>query len=285
MCNISRPFESIFARSNSFELEVDNFPSTSFVSIFALNISPSILIFITSSLYMISLLNHNLKFIYKREQRRIIIVLHTIVQTFIMLWTVLLVWDIFDSISQTLCTYTSETCQNISCVFENNTQTVIASNILNFVSWRPLIFVVSIIVPLIPIIFMFFKVNALILSSIFFLLISILLNITSFYVQQLCSFYSKNKCECPFFSEGMISICSIPFFDVSLLIGISCFMNILTYQRQKRVISQIRVQIQPNNKKNEFIELPNNRQFNNTKLNTTEYVETTRDKWFNLIGL
>jgi len=197
------------------------------------------------------------------------------------------VWHSFDLGEQSLCYFQNATC-GTSCEFENTFSSILDQNIQNAISWRPTCIALSSILSFLSIPLIYVKKINNFIGTIIFLLyfsVSLFLGILSFYTQKFCGTYEINKCECVTFSNGMIKLCSIPFFELSIFISI-CYLSYIL--QNKRVYRKKRAVIHVNNKDNnstqdvEFIDLPNNRQYN--YMQSSSYIQTTRDKWFDIIG-
>ena len=298
LCKSSLPLKNWFGNTRVFTLNVDNFPDDNYMSAFFINFSIPIITILASTLYIISLLSFDRRtYLHFTniviESRRFVVFSYVLMQIFIGTITILLSWHLFDMVEKTICELQSSNCSS-QCEIESTISSQFLPLIVNILSWKPLFIGLSVIVSIAPIMCLLLKIRFLTTLLLYFAL-SITTSITGFFLQQLCGLYKNNMCECDTFATGMNSLCRIPIYEICILVSISNFMLLITLQKNTRkitnrnkVLKSRRAIIQsssatPTTYDSEMIHLPKNFQYNYRP--KSEYVETTREKWYAMVGL
>lgn len=289
MCDSLLTFRNIFPNSKNIHITLNDWPNSDFVGWFCINISSTLIFVLISLLYFTSLSNNG-RLQTIQEKRFIPKIIFISTSIIISILSITWGWHSMDLLHHTVCSINISNC---NCTFEQQLKETVMENTINILSWRPLFFCLSIIIPIVPIMLIFVNQTIFTLSFICLLPITLLLGILSFIFQRFCSYYSLNKCNtCPIYESGMISLCSIPFFELSIIVLMCWIVQILRIRKKSRVqtglfnhkstigteLSNFKTEIiQPN-----FIDLPNNRQYNIHS--SANDVVTTRDKWYSIVG-
>ena len=291
-CKSSLPLSNWFSNTRNFTMNVENFPDDNYMLAFFMNFSIPIVTIVASILYFLSLLSFDKKtFLHFTdiviENRAIVVIPYVLMQIFVGIITILMSWHLFDMLEKTICNLQSSACSS-QCEIE---QTIISQFLplfVNILSWKPLFIGLSIIVSTIPVICLLLKIRFLTILVLYFSL-SITTSTAGFFMQQLCGLYNNNKCDCDAFTTGMISLCRIPLYEISIFICISNVMLLLILTKKtrrnnnrKKIFRRATIQSSSANM-SEMIDLPNNFQYNYRPKN--DYVETTREKWYSMVGL
>lgn len=298
VCKPSLPLQNWFGNTRNFTLNVDSFPNNNYMSAFFINFSIPIITILTSIVYILSLLSFDrtkcLRFTnIVIETRRLIVIPYVLLQTLIGIITILLSWHLFDMLEKTICQLQSSACSS-QCVIEYTITSQFLPLFVNILSWKPLFIGLSVMVSTMPVVCLLLKTRFLTILILYFTL-SISTSTTGFFLQQLCGLYNNNMCECDTFETGMITLCHIPIYELSIFICISNLMLLLVMKKnshkhktRNKVFKPRRATIQSSSPNtitysSEIIHLPNNAQYNHTP--KSESVETTREKWYSIIGL
>ena len=285
MCDKTLVFDTIFSKTNNFRFISDPFPDIKIIGLFSLNISSSLILCIISIIFVTSLLTPKLNFTTAKNRSTLFKLFYVPYISSIVLIFSVFVWHSFDLGEKSLCYFRNATC-GPHCGIETIYSDILKENITNFVSWRPLFVTICFILSFIPLPLLYVdKINNIFGIFIFlvYFSLSLFFGVSSFFVQGMCGKYNTFKCDCLSFSNGMTNFCSIPLFDLSIFVSIcylSYLLQIKRIIRKKRAIVHGITNVAQNNV--EFIDLPNNRQYN--YMQSGEYVHTTRDKWYDIVG-
>lgn len=285
MCDKALIFDTIFSRTKNIRFNSDPFPDIKIIGWFCVNISASLILCVCSIIFLSSLLTPKLHYTSSKNKSTLFKLFYVPYTLSIVLIFSVFNWHSFDLGEKSICYFKNATCDS-HCEFEIMFSDILIENIKNFVSWRPLFVTICFILSFIPLPLLYVDKTNNIFGFFIFLVyfsLSLFFGVTSFFVQGMCGKYNTYKCDCLPFSTGMANFCKIPLFELSIFVSI-CYLSYLlqikrNFRKKRATIHDVSSVAQNNI---EFIDLPNNRQYN--YMQSGQYVRTTRDKWYDIVG-
>lgn len=273
MCDRPLPLKPIFSDTVSTSVHLTNYPHSEYVGWFCLNIMPGILPMVLFILYWLSLVKCNSRptFHFKTERRLKYMGLYVSLSAFLLWFIVFLTWHSFDVLSKSLCLFERANCP-FDCSLENDATLV--RDVKSFISWRPIFFTLSVVLPALPLLQLTIPRQVCMITQSIVICVVFALGILSFYLQKKCGNYMENGCDdCQLFKDGAHMICKLPLFELTFAFANVALLSMLEIHRKRETNGPLRRD-----------DIETIRLSQNTLRDDTQPVQTSRDRWYAMIG-